>query len=62
MKFNRGVNKLGPQMRQYNRKNTEAKDIQLICLTFGVDEKRVKQYLSSNVASKTKIREYKNTQ
>ena len=42
MKFNRGFNKLGPQMRQYNRKNTEAKDIQLICLTFGVDEERVK--------------------
>ena len=60
MKFNRGVNKLGPQMRQYNRKNTEAKDIKLICLTFGVDKERVKKYISNNVAPKTKKREYKN--
>ena len=59
MALNKRVNKLGPQMRQYNKKKNEMRDIKLICLAFGLDVETVNKYLLGNVAPKTKKREYK---
>ena len=61
MTLNKGINKLGPQMRQYNKRNNEIKNIKLICLSLGLDAEAINKFLIGNVAPKTKKRKYKNT-
>ena len=61
MTLNKGINKLGSQMRQYNKSNNEIKKIKLICLSLGLDAEAINKVLVGNVAPKTKKRKYKNT-